>query len=911
LDRRITQIEGEPNVFRKTRLAEIIAKLVGGTVLTATCVTATAIAQTVERVEVTGSSIRRSITDQQSLPVSVYSIEELKSTGVASTEEVVSRLVVSQSSTSASQSIGSSTGGASLANLRGLGANKTLVLLNGRRLAFFGFSSSTIDLNSIPFASLERVEVLRDGASAIYGTDAVGGVINFITRSNYSGVDAAFERTMPQQSGGASTRISLTGGFGDLSKDGYNLWVAVDRRKQESVGALERDFAATGYIPSAGLAKTSGTTFPANFNYVRLSDGKLTPGNPTGQACKPPGSIYLSGTTCRFDYTSSIDIIPETEITTLNARGTFKVGGDKLLTFEAVSSRSDNIARIAPDPVTGLTMPTTSPFFPKTFAGIDPTKNLSGIGWRMVPAGQRENKSAAKANRFVVDLNGSLGNWDYRVGVFTASSEVSDGPSNGYVSKAKIQSGIDSGQLNPFGDNSAAALDYINSTKALGTFAVGEGTTTGIDARLNRDLFALGGGNAVLSLGAEFRREGYSYDTDDALVTSVPSAGRSPYHVDDKSRRVSALMSEVLLPVTKQLELTAAARYDNYSDFGSTFNPKAGFRFTVSPAVIFRGSANTGYRAPSLDEIYGPQARTFSANAYNDPVLCPSGSVSATGLASRDCGQQVQRLTGGNQDLKPEKSRAFTIGTALQPAPALLLTIDYWKINLTGQISEFPEQTIFADLAKYGNRIIRCNTLSATDAAKYERCNIVPGAANANNAIAYVRTLTDNLGEVRTDGIDITAAWATTLGGIGRLNLIYDLTWVRSYEYQRTPDSEFVQNVGRYVDSSPVFRAKHFATAILNSGSMRYSLGARHLSGYSDENLVEDKYINRVKSYTLVDLGASYSGIKNLTVGLVVKNVFNEKPPFTNQGATFQVGYDPRYTDPLMRTAVVRVNYRF
>ena len=160
----------------------------GGTALTMASMQAVQ-AQAVETVTITGSSIKRSIENQSALPVSIYSADELKSVGVTSTEEIVQRITASQSSTGGSQSIGSGTGGGSYASLRGLGSNKTLILLNGRRLAFFGIGASAVDLNAIPFAALDRIEVLRDGASAIYGTDAVGGVINFITKRDYQGVD--------------------------------------------------------------------------------------------------------------------------------------------------------------------------------------------------------------------------------------------------------------------------------------------------------------------------------------------------------------------------------------------------------------------------------------------------------------------------------------------------------------------------------------------------------------------------------------------------------------------------------------------------------------------------------------------------------------------------------------------------
>ncbi|MSP36741.1 MAG: TonB-dependent receptor, partial [Limnohabitans sp.] len=403
-------------------------------------------AQQVETVTITGSSIKRSIENQSALPVSIYSADELRSVGVTSTEEIVQRISSSQSSSGGSQSIGSSTGGGSYANLRGLGNNKTLILLNGRRLAFFGIGASAVDLNAIPFAALDRIEVLRDGASAIYGTDAVGGVINFITKRDYQGVDIAVENTNPSASGGQIKRFTFSGGQGSLSKDGYNLWFSLDNKTQASAKATDRAFGATGVIPASGLNKTSGTTFPANFNYYNTA-GAIKSGNITAPTCAPPGSLFISGTTCRYDYTSAIDIIPQTENLNFNTKGSFRLSGNRLLTVEAVHSENTNVARVAPDPVTGMTMPITSPFYPKSFAGLDATKGLLGIGWRMVPAGRRENTSNATANRVVVDLSGVEGAWDYKTGFYSASSTVSDGPTNGYVSKTKIQAGVTSGLL--------------------------------------------------------------------------------------------------------------------------------------------------------------------------------------------------------------------------------------------------------------------------------------------------------------------------------------------------------------------------------------------------------------------------------------------------------------------------------
>lgn len=888
--------------FKINRLSQHLWLAFGGSMISVAGMQA-AQAQS-DTVYVTGSAIKRSLESQKALPVTVFAVDELKAVGVSSTEEIVQRITASQSSMGGSQSVGSSTGGRANADMRGLGANKTLVLLNGRRLAFFGMGSDTVDLNSIPFAALDRVEVLRDGASAVYGTDAVGGVINFITKRDYQGLNVATELTYPSAAGGEIKRVTVSGGKGSLQADGYNLWFSVDSKKQNGVSALDRDFAKTGVIPERGLNKTSGTTFPSNFGYYRQSDGKLVTGNLTTPDCAPPASLYMGGTTCRYDYSTAVGIIPETENTNFMGKGTFRLNGDQLLTLEAVHSSNTTKARVAPDPVTGLTMPTTSPFYPSNFAGIDPTKGLVSIGWRMVPGGQRENTSEATATRLVADLSGTAGDWDYKTGVYYAESKVSDGPTNGYVNKSKIQAGINSGLLNPFGANSAEALQYIDSTKAFGTFSAGKGTATGVDARFNRELFAMGGGNAAISLGAEARREGYSTDTNDDLVNNVPSAGRSPYHVSDASRNVMALSTEVLLPVSKQLELQAAARYDRYSDFGSSFNPKIGFRYTASPELVLRGSANTGFRAPSLDDVYGPQAVTFTQNPYNDPVLCPNGVATSNAVESRDCDQQAQAKQGGNPNLKPEKSKSFSLGTAFQPSKNLLFTVDYWNVRLNSKIGAFPEQTVFADPAKYANRFVRCNQVSAAEAANLSRCDL-PGST----AIAYITTLTDNLGNVRTDGLDFTAAWQTETA-LGRVTVNYDGTYVNSYKYQREPDGEYIQNVGMYKDSSPVFRWKHNLSTTLAKDNMRYTLGMRNLSGYTDENADPD-FINQVGSYTVFDLGVSYTGIKNLTLGAAVRNLLDAKPPFSNQGSTFQQGYDPRYTDALGRSLVMKLNYKF
>ncbi|MEI8031613.1 MAG: TonB-dependent receptor [Comamonadaceae bacterium] len=888
-------------VFNRTKLCTGLVIAFGGLAIAPGAVFAQD-STTLQRVEITGSSIKRFVDTDTALPISIISADELRQTGINSTEGALAKVVSSQSMQGSSQSVGSGTAGAAYANMRGLGSNKTLVLLNGRRVAAFAFSSSSVDLNSIPFAAVDRIEVLRDGASAIYGTDAIGGVINFITKKNYQGIDATVNYSRPQKDGGKKQGFALSAGVGDLDKDGYNIWFAADKQKNDKIAATQRDFGATGVIESKGLLLTSGTTFPGNFTQGTLA------GNPTFAAgCKPPFSLSipaLSSKNCRFDYTALIDLVPETEVTTALLKGTVKLGSN-LLTLEHMQTTNRNLTHVAPDPMTGLSMPPTSPFYPSTFPGIDVTKNIS-VGWRMIPAGPRTGDSNVDANRTVLSIEGSSGNIDYRAGLFNAESTGAQAIVSGYLNKTLIRSGIAAGKLNPFGEADATALGLIGAAQMTGTYSNAKGTTTGVDGNITTQFGSLAGGPISVSFGGEMRKEKYTNNTIDDIVNNVPSLGASPYHVTG-DRDVYALSAEVLLPVMKDLEVTLAARYDKYSDFGSTFNPKVAFRWTPVQKVNVRGSYNTGFRAPSLDEIWGPQSVTYTADAYDDPLLCPNGVVAANGIESRDCGQQAQILAGGNPALKPEKSKTFTFGVAFEPVKNFTASVDYWNVRMTDSISGFPEQAIFADPSKYATRYMRCSQLSADVQSNLDRC--ANEWANSN-ALGYVIGLTDNLGDVRTDGFDFAAGYGFT-SGASRFNLNWEATYVRSYEYQHTSGDAFIQNVGKYSDSSPVLRWVHNFGANWKTGDFLTTVNVGYKSGYTDQNAVDPQYVNEVKSYTVTDVAVTWSGIKHTKLTFGVKNLFDVAPPFSNQGTTFQKGYDPRLTDAAGRTLLVRANVSF
>jgi iron complex outermembrane receptor protein len=871
-------------------------------------------APTEQRIEITGSAIKRTASAETSLPVTIIRADELRATGVTTVEEAVGRIVASQSLNGGSNAIGSSTGGAAYASLRALAPNKTLILLNGRRVAPFAFQVAGTDLNAIPFAAVERIEVLRDGASAIYGTDAIGGVINFITRSSVTGVTLSAEAAQPKLTGGSSTRQSVTAGFGNLQERGFNLWASFDRQDRNRVRALDRPFARTGIIPSRGVSGTSPTTFPGNF--TQSSTG--VSGNPSAPNCDPPYSVPspTNRSVCVFDFTATIDIVPEVEIDTGLLRGTLKLGESATLSVEHTQAKTQTIARVAPDPVSGIVIAPDNPFYPRTYPGLDTSRPVTA-GWRMVPAGPRTNQSDSEASRTVVDLSGLWGPWDYKFGLFATTSKAKDGAIDGYVDAGFIRSEVAAGRLNPFAAPNAEQLAIIERAKRRGEFANAEGKVKGVDARVSRELFELPGGPMAASLGLELRQEDYRTDTNDAFVLAVPSAGRSPDHVL-ADRSVKAATLETLLPLSKSLELQLALRADDYEGVGSSVNPKVAVRFAPTRSLTLRGSANTGFRAPTLDEQFGPKTFTFAATSSNDPLLCPGGVAdrAAGGVQSRDCGRQAQVQTGGNTELKPEKSRTFSMGLSFDVTPAFNVTADYWNIDIKDLIANFPNESIIAQPARYATRIVRCNALPADVQALLDRCQ---ADGRDSRAIGYLVALTDNLGRVKTDGVDISASYQLRTASAGSFSFTYDGTWVHSYRTQNSPEEALKENVGEYVDSAPVIRWQHNLGALWRIANLSTRLGLRHKSGYVDQNSPSivtggAAFYGNVASYTLVDASFSVAApfdLKGMNFTVGVRNLFDRDPPFSNQANRTQRGYEPRLTDPLGRTVFVRASYAF
>ena len=896
-------------MFKRSHISIAAALVVGG------LASAGAIAQNTQRVEITGSAIKR-IDAETSVPVTILKIEELKAQGVTSIEQIMNSLGAVQTTQTSSQQVGAGTGGASFADLRGIGPSKTLVLLNGRRIANNAIDGSATDLNMIPFAALQRVEVLRDGASSLYGTDAIGGVINFITRNDYQGGSISLGADSPQASGGKSRNANVGFGFGNIATQGFNVFGFIDINQQDPIGGLERPFNAR--FPGG----ISPTPFPANY----YQTGDIV-ANPAAPGCTSPSFLTPAGdgTSCQIKTASFVDYTPKSERKSAMLRGSLRLGAEHTLSVEWFGTQNDSTTRIAPVPYGLLYMNKTrpdgsaNPFYPGnpgstvtpgfaldpafTGASLTPRAGIVlqpgyiFVKWRALDGGSRTNISSNKQQRLLATLDGVIAGWDYQAGVSYNENKIAENVT-GYSNGTKITQGVLNGVINPFGAQTAAGAAAIADALLGGNLQNHSGKVSSLDGRASRELgdWFGSGRNSAIAVGAEFRHEDFlSAANPPVAELLVASTGVDPTSVSAGKRNISAFYSELSVPVAKGLDATVAIRYDKYSDFGDTLNPKVALRYQPVKEVLLRASYSTGFRAPSLYELNATQSYT-NTGTLNDPINCPGGVPIAGKSKVLNCKAQFQRLTGGNLSLQPEKSKTFNLGLVLEPTTDLSLGVDLWWIRLTDHISALAAATVFADAATFGPYFKRNATGDLS----------IDGSSCPGTNCGYVDLRQQNLGATNTNGFDLSANFRRSLGEMGKVSLTLTGTYVTKYEYQDFRGGPFNQNVGVYVGLAPIFRLQHAATATWSLGSWTLGATGRYKSGYVDADPS-----NTVSPYATMDAYVNWAAKKGLSLTVGVNNLTNTEPPYSNQTEVFQANYDPRFSDPTGRKYYVRASYQF
>ncbi len=916
-------------MLKTSRLSRALALAFGGVALG---YIPQALAQeSLERITITGSSIKR-LESETALPVTVISREQIEKSGVTNVEDVLRRISANSGMFSdGTQGVGYAT---SNANLRGLGANSTLVLLNGRRMSNHPFGNiggaAAVDLNSIPFAAIDRIEVLRDGASAVYGTDAVGGVINFITRKDYKNGELTLRYGDTEAGvGGRETGATASVGFGNLSSDGYNLLVTGNVKKQTRVKAIDQGWYLRHAEEVPGSSPpTSGRAFPG-----RLVDFNITPGayanaGSAFAACDPaytlvptPTSTTPNGTAklrCRQIYPASLDNLPDSDKADLFGRLTVNLSPDQQLFVEGSYARNHSIGRIAPTPIDStaghvksdgtypsFALPISSRYFPRdlllslgyTASQFDTLGNgFTEIAMRAVPVGNRINDNTNEQMRLVVSTTGLAAGWDYDVGL-NLSQAKGTLDYFGYINESLFIKALATGNINPFGANDAAGDALLRSTLMEGRMRESKSTTTAFDAKISRELMPMAGGNMAIALGLDLRREKAEDNPVNAdYQAGLHIGGEGTVPLVTASRTISAVFGELSLPFAKGLEGTLAARYDKYSDFGSSFNPRAALRFQPSKELLLRGSVGTGFRAPTLWDVNSPVAFTNTANSLLDPDCPPGQSGDAR------CETQFNVRLSSDPNLKPEKSRQYAFGAVFEPVRDFSVAVDYWHIQKRDQIGVIGGDAIMSDADLYTRYKSRIHRL-------------------ANGFISYIETPVENLGELKTSGIDLDVRTGWSLGSSGKLAASFSGTYVLNWKQQNGKDTPFVEYVGSAGDGAgvqPVPRWQHTLALDYSIGDWGVSLENVFTKGWTESAGLVDANIgvaaeHKVKDSSRWNLAVSYKAMKNLTLRLGARNLFDQDPPFTavSSYGSHAAGFAGSFTDPRGRFWYATASYQF
>jgi iron complex outermembrane receptor protein len=903
---------------RAVRLALSLGAM-AGVIGQAAAQDAAAPAEPLRRVEITGSAIKR-IESETALPVQVITREEIDKVGVTTASEILARLSANVGGLTDSVSIsdGKDQRGFNSANLRGIGTSSTLVLLNGRRMANFASpgDDTGVDLNNIPAAAIQRVEVLLDGASALYGTDAIGGVINFITRKDFQGLELNVYGLKTEEGGAGKRTASISAGHGDLAKDGYNVFAVLDVQRTGALSTSQRSFIDDLHIAERLPHLLSGYASPANIRLTGaqrdyLNDQGFTINgkpltnrtiNPSVPNCSPPANLYLPNGTggvdaCTYNYMGDTELYPKSEKTNLLSRGVLQLDPENQLYAEVALSRSKTWYAASSARVTGYLDYRKIPALAKydllseDASADDDIPGEVQVNVRLNEAGRRTSELISESQRYVVGWTGSRNGWDYDVGLNHSVNVIKDRDTHGYLLYDQLMEGIADGRINPFGPSSPAGVELINSIQVNQEVRNARGTMDSLDFKVSHAIGALAGGDAALAVGGEVRREKTEFNPSDLLMSdninndAAPDGGQATSY----ARNIHAVYGELLLPVTKQLVAQLSARYDHYQVVGGAASPKVGLSYMPADTMLFRASAGRGFRAPSMTDLYRP-TRTSATATLPDPVYCATVDNNYA-----DCANNWDTRRYSNPNLKPERSRQFSVGMVLQPSKQVSLSLDYWNIKRTDLIAEIGDDVLLANPTKYASLIHR----------------------DEDDYIDYIDLYKENRGAQKAAGLDLIIDYKGVQTFAGRFGGRLSGTYVTDSKIQNEVGDVYVSNLGRFVTDGVVQRWRHTITLDWDQGPFAASLSNTFSSGYEDQNSainIDDGSVvaaNHVKSYSLWDLSGAWQATKALKFRAGIQNLFDTAPPYSNQAYHFISGYDPTYTDVRGRRFYASANYAF
>ena len=878
----------------RTPLAKAIRLAIGGAAgLTAALSAPLALAQDDDQiVYVTGSRIGRSADFDSPSPVVTVDREAIENSGYNNLQEILVQLPSAGNGTFSTRvnNQDSTANGTAGISLRGLGADATLVLVNGRRVAISSFaqdvSTGFVDINAIPVSAIERIEVLKDGASAVYGSDAVAGVVNIVLRKDFEGFEVSGSYGSTTSSGMDETNFSAIWG---ASSDDGNFTVMFDYFKNTTLTNAEIDETSTADLTArGGPDRRSSRSSPGLF---LLDQGLASELELVDPACPPD---RLAGI-CRYDYAPVNWLIPEAERTGLQLLGSRNLAAN-IEVFTEISvqhNRSRSQGAATPlDETAGITVPVTHPDTPTWISDEAPTTILVER-LRTVDAGERQFDIETDNLRGVLGLRGTFADWGWEVTAQRARSESQQtaNRNQGFIRTDFLQQQIDLGNYNPYGGtlNSQDVIDAITTSLVR----QGESDLTAFDASVTGPLFDLPAGEVRMAAGVEYREESISDVPDDQFQRGLIFGTESVSAEAD--RDITSVFVEFSIPLLESLELQVAGRYDDYSDFGDTTNPKVALRWDVTDTFALRGSWAQGFRAPSLAQTgLGPSlVSSFLTDHYrctdqgldpDDPLQCPE--------------LDFLSAFSGNPDLSAEDSESFNIGAVWRPSAAFSLSVDFWDITQDDKIDRDNLNFLYET---------HCNDQSSVICIRG-----TPQVGDTLGPLNRILSSYLNIGEQSTQGIDLALTYSRDVRS-ATMSLGLDFTHLLEFEQVRLDSTglafETIDLVGEY--EYPENRAAFRSDWVIGDWGIHTQLN--YIDSFNDfRPLPATDSVRSVDSFVTTNLQLTYEGITNTKIALSVENVTDEEVPFAiGDGDDDVYGYVSSQHDPRGRFWSLKTTYSF
>ncbi|WP_153916136.1 TonB-dependent receptor [Shewanella sp. TC10] len=851
-----------------------------GSVFSGSVIAEEAQAEKVERIAVTGSRIKRTDMETAS-PVSVIDASAIIASGATSIDDVLQKMT-SSGGAMTNAAVNNGSGGNARVNLRGLGSNRTLVLVNGRRMIASGTgAASSVDLNTIPVSMIQRVEVLKDGASAVYGTDAIAGVVNVILKRDFDGFEMNVQTGMSGQGDADETSLDFTVGN---TFDKGNVVINAQYTKRGDASQADRDFS------ECPIAEGDDGLYCAGSSYSE--GGHIWGAN--GADLSGRGGEYHEFTDAdRYNYSASSFLSTPMERLNLSMAGTYELSDSIIFFSEAMYSKRWSDQQMAPQPIWNSESWEYQPISAGGWMTDDllpwvEDGELVDYGRRMVESGSRDFSQVVDTIRLVVGVEGEFDNgWTWDASYNKGKNDSVDTLANLH-NIGSINDAVQAEEFDPFlqsswmGD-SIAPFVYTEVNAGGSELDIAALTLSG-------DIVDLPAGTLAFAAGAEYRKES-AYFTPDSL-TAQGLANDPRVEATSGSFDVSEFYAELAipllsdLPLAQQVDMSAAVRYFDYSTFGDDSTWKLGLTWRLFDDLMVRGVQSTAFRAPTVDELYGGASPSF------DQIVHPATDQT-----------QAEVTVGGNPLLTPEEADITTLGLVYSPSfvDGLSLTVDYYDIGITNTISSVDSNYIANQcLDENGNKINEGTAL----------CQASNIEIDGTGRISFDNGL-QNIGETNTSGFDINVAY--TFEGLGldwKAGL--DTSILDTYE-EFDQDGNAIDykgyitgGVGAYAELKTNFNL----TASGDDWSATYE--ARYIDGmdsFACKDDPSDCYAPSVDSIVYHDISASYDINETVRLSGGVNNVLDEEPPYytgNNDSNT-----DPYTYDVLGRYFFVRASVKF